>query len=259
VTSSIALLGAVPLVAAGSILPLLLRCESLRMCLPAPAPRRAILGWTAAGFALNQLVGFRSGDVLRVALASEHCGVARGILAVVLLRAAELGAMLLFCASFTASRLHGAASWAAAGIAALAALALAPRLAARLPALPLLDDLARLGAKRLAALLSVSLLAYAAEALLVLGVARALGEELGCLEAAFLLAASLVGQLAAFLPANAGTFEASVAGALALLGRSGPVLWLLPLWVHAARLGASICLLPLAVAHLPLLRRPRHG
>ena len=238
------------LVVAGTVLPLVVRAEMWRTRMPRAQRRRDVLGWTAAAAVLNQVVGLRSGDVLRVAIAARTGGLTTGAGSVATFRAAEFAGMVLFGAVAAASVLSRgrAALTAAAAALALAAAGFAvTRLRAGSP------RLADVPARRALVLVAGAVALPALEMPTVLGVGLALGEPIGVADAALLVAAAAVGQVLAFLPANAGTTEAALAAALALTGRDGAALWFLPLWIHVARVGAAVLLAPLALPHLPLM------
>lgn len=232
------------LVVAGAALPLALRAEMWRACLPHGVARRAVLRWSAAAFSLNQLVGFRSGDVARAALAARSCGVRRGACSVGAFRAAELGATLLWAVAAGVSVLppRRACALAAIAVAVMAAALLAARGRGHAG-----DREHGASLTLLAAALALPLL----EVPFVLGVAHALGQPLGVPEAFLLVAAGMIGQGLGFLPLNALSVEASLAGALALLGHGGATLWTVPAALHAARLGLAVCLVPAVVSSIP--------
>jgi hypothetical protein len=185
------------------------------------------------------LVGFRSGDLLRVALLKQQHGLAVGASSVVLLRAIELCSLLLFGAGWLASRTALAPRAWLLALALGVALLLGGLMARRLGGRGLLGTFAALSPRRLIRLLALACAAQAVEAAFLVGVALLLGRPLELAQACVLLAALSVGQLVAVLPANLGSFEASAAAGLALLGWSGPELWQLPALAHLVRLGAS--------------------
>jgi hypothetical protein len=220
------------LIVLGAVVPLLARAELWRTSLPGSVSRRVVLRWTATGYALNQAIGFRSGDAARVALARRHCGLATSGASVIVFRVVELAALFASASVAAAALGWGAgACWAVAACLA-AALALAPLVARRMSPRPWLAPFAQLVARRLARMGALALAAYLLEAALFVGAAYVLGVPLRWDAAVFLVAASTLGQVAAILPANLGTYEATVAGALAAFGYDGAVLWQLPVLTH---------------------------
>lgn len=238
---------AILLIAFGVLAPLVARAELWRACIPAPVAGRDVLRWTAGGFALNQAIGFRSGDALRVVMVRTHCGVAAGASSVVLFRVIELAALSSCAAIAAVGYGWGGGASGVVAVALVAALLVAPRIARRFAGNALLAPLQQLDARALAKSGTLAAIAYASEAALFVGAAQLLGVSLDWSEALFLVVASTLGQVAAFLPANLGTYEASVGGALAAFGFASAALWQLPLITHAAKLALSVCLLPLFV------------
>lgn len=253
------MLGAVALIVLGLVGPILLRSELWRACFGVPARAGLVLRWTGAAYALNQLVGCRSGDVLRVTLARRHCGVAGGVSSVGLLRAIEAAALLLVGGLFAAGALsHHRPALLLGGIGAVVALLALGWIAERLPKAlagsrrhlaSALRSLRTLTLARLAGLLALAAVLVLVEAALFVGVALAIGWPIGLAEACTLLLAATLGQTLAFLPAGLLTYEASVAAAFALLGGAGAALVLLPLCTHVLRLAVAVCCLPLALSH----------
>lgn len=239
------------LIVAGTVLPLALRAEMWRACLPRTPRRRDVLGWTAAAAVMNQIVGLRSGDVLRLAIAARSCGSAvAGAGSVAVFRGAELAGMALFGSVAAASVLsRGRVAWMA--VAATLALAGAGFAVTRLRAGS--APLGRLPSRLALVLVAGAVALPVLEMPAILGVCVALGEPMGAADAALLVAAAAAGQALALLPANVGTTEAALAAALALTGRDGAALLVLPLWIHVARVGAAALLAPLALPHLPLM------
>jgi len=233
------------LILTGLLGPLLVRSVLWGACMSASPGRTTLVGWTAAGASLNQVVGYRSGDALRVAWARGCTGLRQALSSVLLLRWVE-GVTLVVSVAWLGPQLFGwGQAWAsAAAIGCLFVLMMAPRLARVAPRSEWLRPLARLRLASVANLLLLSVTAFALEATLFAGVLQVFHVEFDARLLCLCVMAATAGQALSLLPANLGTFEFTLAGALVLAGVSGEAVWQVPVVTHALRLGFHVCLLP---------------
>ncbi len=233
------------LIFAGLLTPLLVRAALWGACMPTPPSRSTLLGWSAAGASLNQVVGYRSGDALRVVWARNCAGLRQALSSVLLLRAVE-GVTIVVGILWLGPQLFGwGQAWAsAAAISCLAVLMVAPRLARVAPRSELLRPLAQLRMATVAKLVVLSVTAFALEAMLFAGVLQVFDVELDARLLCICVMAATAGQAMTWLPANLGTYEFTLAGALVLAGVSGEAVWQIPVVTHALRFGFHLCLLP---------------
>lgn len=134
----------------------------------------------------------------------------------------------------------------------LTVLLLAPRLARAVPGSELLQPLAQLRVSSMANLVLLSVTAFALEGLFFAGVMQLLHVEFDARLLCTCVIAATAGQALSWLPASLGTYELTLAGAMAIAGVSGDALWQIPVVTHALRFSAHAFLLPTV-----MLCRPR--